>query len=376
MTLSATLQIDVMTSMIAVVTVLTVVVIALVTLARPSRTTVTWGIAFGLAMLGTYIWFAGHQLEAPALRALASGMLLGFEPFIWLGLRMFNGRRQRMSLVVATATLFPVVLLVTVGTVAYQPAFHAVFLAAAVYAALIIRELSRLVPAQRDVVMPLALASGAFVVVAVVAACSALWRSGVSAETQLESVRGVNTVGTLVLSTCAAFTIVLLVRGGTAVAAGDRTAISARLARAQQQGDSAWSVLDIRLDDPVDLDEASTGADFAAIIERFHRDVLATLPVDADVDRVDDGQVFVAIRGSDEAIRHHLRALLNRVSTIEADASAFGIRVSASIGWASVATVGFDVSSLRDAADAAGRAARADGGDCWKRAGAIAAAHE
>ncbi len=39
--------------------------------------------------------------------------------------------------------------------------------------------------------------------------------------------------------------------------------------------------LDIRLDDPADLREASTGAAFALIVDRFHQDIEETLPASA-----------------------------------------------------------------------------------------------
>lgn len=143
-----------------------------------------------------------------------------------------------------------------------------------------------------------------------------------------------------------------------------------RLRKAEAQNDQPWSVLDIRLDDPVDLREASTGAAFARIVDRFHDDIEDALPASADADRIEDGRAVVIIRGSDEAVRYHLRGMLTRIAMLEKDASASGIRSSASIGWAPVSVVGYDYDLLRAAADRAAARARAAGGDQWKRANA------
>ena len=125
---------------------------------------------------------------------------------------------------------------------------------------------------------------------------------------------------------------------------------------------------DVRLDDPLDLREASTSTGYAAIVERFHSDIEEVLPASADADRVDDSRSIIVIRGSEEEIRHHIRALLQRISAIEHDAGASGIRVSASIGWASASAWGHDYDALAAAAGTASASARADGGDRWKRA--------
>jgi GGDEF domain-containing protein len=245
-----------------------------------------------------------------------------------------------------------------------------VFLLTAVFAGLLAFELLRDQPPARDIVMPLALAASGFVVVAVVSAGSALVAGDASTDAQLSALRGMNAVGTLVISTCAAFTLVLLVRAET-VTRGDAGAAERarrRLRKAEAQNDAAWSVLDIRLDDPEDLREASSTAAFARIADRFHDDIQESPPPSADAERVDDAWAVVLIRGSDEAIRFHIRAILSRVSVIDDGSSLSGIRSSASIGWASAATSGFDYDVLAAEAARAAARARAAGGDQWKRA--------
>ncbi|WP_341940033.1 hypothetical protein [Microbacterium sp. LWH10-1.2] len=364
------ISVDVMTSMVAVVTVVTVVVIGLATLARPSRATITWGAAFALGMLGTYLWVGGIQLHEPRLTAGASGLLLCFEPLLWLGLRMHRGARPLWWPLLAFMVLIPTVLVLAAGTPAFQVTFRLSFLSASVFAGLVAWELIRLKTVSRDITMPLLLAACSFVVVAIAGAVSVLLDNGVSSDEQLSVLRGVNSVGTVVTSICAAFTLVLLVRSDrVAPATGDAAARAARrLRKAQAQNDNAWSVLDVRLDDPLDLREASTSTGYAAIVERFHSDIEEVLPASADADRVDDSRSIIVIRGSEEEIRHHIRALLQRISAIEHDAGASGIRVSASIGWASASAWGHDYDALAAAAGTASASARADGGDRWKRA--------
>lgn len=364
------ISVDVMTSMVAVVTVVTVVVIGLATLARPSRATITWGAAFALGMLGTYLWVGGIQLHEPRLTAGASGLLLCFEPLLWLGLRMHRGARPLWWPSLGFMVLIPTVLVLAAGTPAFQVTFRLSFLSASVFAGLVAGELIRLKTVSRDITMPLLLAACSFVVVAIAGAVSVLLDNGVSSDEQLSVLRGVNSVGTVVTSICAAFTLVLLVRSDrVAPATGDAAARAARrLRKAQAQNDNAWSVLDVRLDDPLDLKEASTSTGYAAIVERFHSDIEDVLPASADADRVDDSRSIIVIRGSEEEIRHHIRALLQRISAIEHDAGASGIRVSASIGWASASAWGHDYDALAAAAGTASASARADGGDRWKRA--------
>lgn len=363
-------NVDITTSMVAVVTVLTVMVVGLGTLARPSRATVAWGGAFGLGMLGAYLWLAGQQTDIAMLRGAASALLLCFEPLVWIGLRFHFGRRARRWPIVLFVLAAPTLLVTTAGTGWYMLAFQLVFLSSAVFAGLVAYELLRDGPAVRDIVLPLALASCGFVVVALVSAATALISGGAGTEAQLSALRGLNAVGTVVVSTCAAFTLVLLVRSEQKKDdAGDiAERARRRLRKAEAQSDQPWSILDIRLDDPADLREASTGAAFALIVDRFHQDIEDALPASADADRVADGRAMVIIRGSDDLVRHHLREMLTRISVIDTETAVTGIRSSASIGWATASVFGYDYDALVTAAGSAAARARAAGGDQWKRA--------
>ncbi|MFD6817186.1 hypothetical protein ACFWCH_09755 [Microbacterium sp. NPDC060132] len=363
-------NVDVTTSMVAVVTVLTAIVIGLATLARPTRATIVWGVAFGIGMLGAYLWLAGHHTGLPVLRAASSALTVVFIPLVWIGVRIHFGRSAPWLPVIVALIGVPVALVSTAGTAWYLLVFHLVFLSMGVFAGLLAWELLRGQPPARDVVMPLALAACGFAIVSVVSGASALVSGSVSTEAQLSALRGMNAVGAIVVSTCAAFTLVLLVRVESAargdVGAADRA--RARLRKAEAQNDGAWSVLDVRLDDPADLREASSSGAFRRIVDRFHADVQEALPTTADAERVSDDRVVVLIRGSDEAVRFHLRAILSRISVIDPDAPVSGIRSSASIGWATSSVAGYDYDALLAAAAAAADRARAAGGDQWKRA--------
>ncbi|MFP3345638.1 hypothetical protein R0J87_24455, partial [Halomonas sp. SIMBA_159] len=77
----------------------------------------------------------------------------------------------------------------------------------------------------------------------------------------------------IVVSTCAAFTLVLLVRAGESRPAetdGVAQRARRRLRKAEAQNDHGWSILEVRLDDPADLREAMSGSEFARIVDRFH----------------------------------------------------------------------------------------------------------
>ncbi len=366
--------VDVTTSMVAVVTVLAALVFGLATLARPSRATVTWGAAFGLGVLGAYLWLAGQQTDEQALRGAASGVLLSFEPLVWIGLRMHRGHRTPWWPVAVFAAFAPTVLVVTAGSPWYLLAFHTVFLVCGVFAALVAFELWRGRPAARDITMPLALASCGLFLVALASGVSALLTDAANTAAQLSALRGMNAVGTLVVSTCAAFTLVLMVRADGVAPADTAAAIAGvrrRLQKAQAQNEQSWSILDVRLDDPADLREASTGSAFAMIADRFHEDIQEALPAAADAVRIDDARALVLIRGSEEVVQSHIRDILTRVSVIERDAPVHGIRASASIGWALVAVLGFDYDALAAGAGAAAVRAREGGGDRWNRATAL-----
>lgn len=365
----ATLSIDVTVSMVAVITVVGVLVFGLATLARPSAATITWGTAYVMGIFGAYLWMGGYQLDSPLMRAGASSVLFSFEPLVWWGLRAHAARRRVSWPVVAFVVIGPALLLLSAGTVGYPVAFRVFFLAASVFAALIVYELTRLTDVARDITMPLILASTVFVALAVVAAMST-FASGLSPEEQIGILRGTNSTGAIVMSTCAAFTLILLVRADAplsshALDGADR--LRRRLARAQAHGDDDWSLLDVHLDDPADLREAFTNGAYVEVVARFHADIESALPATAESHDVDETRTIVLLAAGDEETRHHIAVLLARISALDTESTA-GTRLSASVGWARAAAFGYDYDRLVDATARAAGEARAAGGGRWVRA--------
>ncbi len=363
-------------TLIALVTLATAVVFGLALLPRPSRATVTWSAGFGVAMIATYLWVAATQFDSPELRAMSSGLIVCFEPLLWVGLRFYAGKRPLWGAAMLFIVAAPTALVLSSNTDAYPTVFRAVFSGAAVFAGLSAWELFRLRIRVRDVIMPLALISSAFVVVAVFGVIAAIAGVGSAPGDELSMLRDINGVGIQLTSVCAAITIVLLVRGEallhgrlSPVAEQDgRDALRARLARAGHQGESGWALFDIRLDDPADLLQASGAVVFASIVDAFYQHVRDALPAAADLVRVSDAQALALIQGGDEAVRHRLRVLLERVSTIEDAGPRASVRVSASVGWAWAVTADYDLDGMSRAAAAAAELARDRGGDRWERA--------
>lgn len=369
-------------TLVALVTLSTALVFGLALLPRPSRATVTWSVGFGVAMLSTYVWVAATQFDNAALRGLSSGLIVCFEPLLWLGVRYYADRRPFWPAAALYIVAAPTALTVASATDVYPTVFRVVFSGAAVFAGLAAWELFRLRLGTRDVVLPLALVSSAFVVVAIFGVVAGIAGVGSAPGDELSMLRDINGVGILLTSQCAAITIVLLARGDALLHGrarpGDeqdeRDRLRARLGNAKRRQEVAWSLLDIRLDDPADLMEASGPAVFTSIAEAFHAHVVVALPAAADVVRISPVQALVLLPGGDEVVRHHLRGLLEQVSEIEDEGPRASVRVSASVGWAGALAADYDVERMSRAAAAAAEIARQRGGDRWQRHSEEAAA--
>jgi GGDEF domain-containing protein len=366
------IAVDVGLALIAVVTVCCAMVIGMAFLPHPTRATATWTAAFVVALIASYAWVAGDQLDAAVVRAASSTAMLSVLPMLWSGFRIHRGRAPRLWCTPLFAVTAGALLVSTAGSDLYPPLFRGVFVVSAGFVALLGRELLLLLRTARDIIVPLGLACGAYLIVAVLVLLDGLLRGGQTAGDQLALIRDVNTIGNLVFAQCAALTIILLTRSRLrAMPVGDvrgfDSTAASRLERAQLQGNSAWSLLDIRLDDPEDVRAVSNAQTFSAVAERFITEVHAAFPPEADLERVDQTRILVFTPGTDASIRARVRTLLTRVATFRGFDSA-PMRLSASIGWAPVTDVGFDPAELRRAADDAAVAARRAGGDRWVRA--------
>lgn len=367
------LNVDVSQALVLVMTLCTAIIFGMAVLRRPSRATVVWGLAFGLGLLGSYVWVAAIQIDLPQLRALAVGLMLCFEPLIWMGLRLFAGRKTNWAPVVMFVALVPVVLALTADTEAFATFFRVCFAATGVFACLIALDLARLRTVSRDVVIPLLLGSGALAIVAVLNVVWNLVAPSIDPALRILVLRDVNGLGSVVINLCALVTILLLVRSDHEVATGkqftaDDTVIRMRVGRVRDQQETAWSLLDVRLDDTADLREASSQADFGAILERFQADVMEALPPAADIVPMSDRRILALLNGSEQAIEHYVRTVLDRVSSVDVRENPGAVRMSASIGWAAVLEARFDYDSLVELAGERAERAAFEGGDRWERA--------
>lgn len=363
--------------MVALSTVNTAVIVGLGFFYRPSRASAIWAFAFTLAMITSYGWVAADALGSAGLRAACAAVLLGSTVFIWVGLRVRRGAPRSCAWIAAAyTTVCAVVMPATAGTAAFPLLFRLIFVATGVFAALTITELVRLGPRWRHETLPLAVASTGFIVFSVIAVVDGIMQGlrpavGGAAD-GLGLMRDLNSMASIVYGAAAVITLLLLARadtpasGATIAQTPFRAVAEDRLRRAQTAGDRWWCVLDIRLDDPVDLREAFSASEFARIADRFARDVSAVMPPDADLERQGDDAVVVLLPRPEGAVRPLLSRLLDQVATPD-PTQPLAVRVSASIGWASVDTVGYDLDELMDAARGAGVQAHRSGGDRWER---------
>lgn len=361
---------------VAVSTVCTAVIIGLGFLSRPGRATAAWAFGFSLAMISSYCWVLATASESEMLRAMAAAILLSAAPWLWVGLR---ARRDADHYHWAVALVFtvavPAVLGVSAGSDVYSLLFRAVYVGSTVFAVLILHELLKLDRARQEEGIPLAIVSGGYLVFGIVTLVDGVVRAvqtGTFSGEGLELVRELNGVGALVYLVCAAITTILLSR-----AAGPRdradtvatftTVAGSRLQRAEAAGDRWWSVLDIRLDDPVDIRDVSSGATYERIVARFAEAVSTTMPPDADLDRRGEHRFVVLLPRHEAAVISLLTTMLARVTEPDPE-QPLTLRLSASVGWAGVAELGYDLPALASAASRAAEAAQARGGDQWERA--------
>ncbi|MGO2748054.1 hypothetical protein [Microbacterium sp.] len=359
--------------LIATSTLATVIFIGLGFLPRPSRATALWSASFASAMCGSYVWLAQDMLASMQFRALGSSLVIAPMALIWSGLRAYRGRtHQFIPLSITYMIVIPVGLVLSSFSDAYGIAFRIVFTLTAVFAALTIFELVRLGSGQRDESLPLLAACGAFIAFAVITVVDGFLVAGHVTRNidSLQFLRTVNLIGSNVVIICCLVTLLLLtIRSPhsekAAHGAFERTARD-RLSRAEASLDQWWSVLDIRLDDPEDIRAASSTAAFNAVSERFAHDVELVLPADADIERMSTTRVIALVPRAQSGVRELLMKLLERISTVE-DHQAVPIRLTASIGWAQVAAVGYDLDNLAGAASTAVEVAQQHGGDRWER---------
>lgn len=358
---------------VALSTVGSMIMIGLGFLARPSRATVLWSLAFVLAMVSSYGQLAGVSLEVEPLRVASLGAVLGAPVLIWSGLRAFRGAPALPWLAVVVAAGAAAALAASSGTPAFAWTFRLSYAATAVFAALTLWELLRRPERGGGTSFPLSLISAAFVATAAMSLIvGAFLPAGDASSVGL--LRDVNLLGMLIYITCALITLLFLARGapgagrGAASATAFETVAVDRLERAQAAGERSWALLVIALDDSADLRLAAGEAGYAAIATRFAREVRAAMPTDADVGRLDGSTCAVLIARPAAVLAEQLATLLHDITT-PGGAGTEAIPVSASVGWAAPAEHGYRFEETLVAAREAAASAADAGGDRWVRAG-------
>ncbi|WP_345750537.1 hypothetical protein [Microbacterium rhizophilus] len=360
---------------IAVCTLAAVMMIGLGFLPRPSSATLLWSVTFFLALIFSSLTTAAAQLDAEALRRATLGALLAPQVLIWAGLRAWRGAPPRAWLVLPVGGLSAAVLALADDGTPFSLAFRAVYLVNAVFPALTLLELRRIPERRHRMLLPLAVVSGAFVLIAVANALVVLVVP-LSGPADLTLTRNVNTVGMLVNIVCALVTLLWLAQRSVPQERHDpahwlhfSTVAGERLRRARERGERSWSVLSVRLDDADDLRLAWGETAFGELADAFERRVGRGFPAEADIGHRAPGWFVVLVPRATEVLREQVRALLHDVVSMDGEVGAT-VRLSASVGWASVRDSGYELEHLVRAADEALEAAAAEGGDRWRRVSA------
>lgn len=363
-------------ALVALSTLCTVVYLGLGFLPRPSRAAAVWSIAFVGSMISSYLWVAADAADAMWLRAASTGVMLGMVSLVWLGLRVRRGAAPwHRWVALPYLVVAPVVLVAFADTDAYLTVVRVVFVASIAFPILTIAELIRLGPLLRDESLPLTLMSTLSVVLSALGLVQEVVRlaTGGPAEETLQATRDYNSIGALLYLVSAMVTLLLLTRQQTrstrdSSSPAFEVVAADRLARAEAAGDRWWSVLVVRLDDPEALRNASSTNAFDQIAAGFAADVRRALPADSDIDQRGATEFVVLLPRPEGAVRQVLVGLLAAVA--EGGASTpLAVRMSASVGWAPVDTVGYALHELTAAASSSAEAAQVLGGDQWHRAG-------
>lgn len=368
---------DVTVVLVALATLCTLIIIGLGFLPFPGRAISIWSGAFAAAMVSSYLLVAADVLESSLLRALAHGPILCAVALLWVGLRARRGVEP--IFLVPTILVFCVLtagLVLLADTEWYGLLYRVIFVVAAVGSVLSAIELARIEKPLRGLVMPLVVAALGFAVLSISfvidAIISSLSGSLTRTEPSLLPLLPFNELVASVYLVCALVTLLTLARGGDAKVRTRETVDFAavaqeRLDRAQAAGDRWWSLLDVRLDDPAELLEASSGRAFDRVTTRFAEDIRAIMPPEADIHGVSPTQVLVLLPRPDTAVRGLLSRLLERIATVT-DQQAVPVRLSASIGVAAAPLADYDLGRLRASAADAAEHAQISGGDRWERA--------
>jgi hypothetical protein len=345
-------------------------------LSKPSRATLYWSCAFALGMVATFGIVASDINDAETIRRICLGALLGAPPLLWSGFRALWGVRPYVwagpVVSVLAATTF-----VAVGDSGwFSTAYRAAYLVAASFAVLFFVDWLRFADRRDRFVLPLAIVSVAFGVTAVVIAVAGLVYPPANGD-DLGLISVTPSVGMLFYIATAVIAVVDLsirdrVVRQNAVAAESwkrfQDAAVDRLAHGRLTGE-ALSMVHVRLDDRIELRQAAGSTTLSLISDHLESVVRSVFPAQAIVCSPQIGTVFVLVPRADPIARDLLRLCLEQVAQIDSPGR-LPVQPTASAGWASTSTVGYDLSALIFLSREAAAYADDNGGDRWERVSA------
>lgn len=354
----------------------TMVAVGVAFLAKPSRATLYWSCAFALGMVATFGVVAAGINDAETIRRICLGALLGAPALLWSGFRALWGLRPYVWAGPAVS-VFAAVILVAVGDSGlFATAYRAVFIVSASFAVLFFVHWLRLADRRDPVVLPFAVLSLAFGVLAVATAIANLVSPPESGD-DLGLIRVTPSAGML-LYICSAVIAVAglsirdrMQRRDTASAehwASFQADAAARLTDARRSREP-MSMIYLRLDDLSELRQAAGSTALSLASDELGRVVQSVFSAESTICSPQVGTVFALVARPDPGVRDLLRVCLEQVSQMDV-AGRMPVQPSASAGWATTSTVGYDLSALIYLSREAAEFADDNGGDRWERVSA------
>jgi hypothetical protein len=358
-----------------ITTLATMIAIGVAFLVKPGRPTLYWSCAFTLAMVSTFGVIAGGYNDAEIVRRISLGLLLGAPALLWSGFRALWGERAYVWAGPALSVLSATALVVAGDSGWFAPAYRLAYVFAAAFAILLFVDWLRFGDRRDRLVLPLAIVSVAFGISAAVSGVMGLIAAPAGTD-ELGTLRVTSSIGMLIYVTCAVVaTVGTTLRGVTRRSSTYSTVweefhdlAADRLLRGQRAGE-AWSMVSLRMDDLAELRQAAGPAALGVASDRFAVVVRSVFPSDSTVASPDTGTLFVLVPRPDTVVRDLLRTCLERVARLDVPGR-LPVHLSASVGWASTSTVGYDANALIYLSREATVLADQNGGDRWERVNA------
>ncbi|KAA9107781.1 hypothetical protein [Microbacterium rhizomatis] len=367
---------DLVVMQTGVVTVCVALMIWLGLLARPGRATRYWTYGYLLALLASYGSMTSAALGADVLlQPVAIGLSFGLPALVWSGLRVLQGKRAFVWTGIVQSFASVLILWATAGQPYGFVVFTVLILAAAIGAGLGAVEVLHGAFRGSRFGVPLVAGSAVLLLLGLVGVIHSTLAAGSTGD--LDFVRGV-VLATTCYIICVTVSLLFLAnrRAGAAdilEAVDDffpevvmRPIVREKLLRAAKRSEQNWSFVDIRLDDVVDLREATGDAAFSTMVRRLEDTVADAFPADADLFRIAPGHVTVFVAQPSEAVRLRVRSVLNSIGA-PPDGGPTTLRITASAGIIKIDPQVDDYPTVTEAAARATEQAQLQGGDRWVR---------